>query len=85
MEETTVSSESVAVYEGLIVHFARRLAGQRGAEFDDLLQEGRLHVLLKLREGLAPTSNSILNAMRDWARKTSRLGIRVTERSPNKG
>lgn len=42
-------------------------ARQAGAEYDDLVQEGLLHVLLSLRRGVDPKLG-LANRMKDWIR-----------------
>lgn len=63
----------------MIEAHALRFAGKRGAEFDDLVQEGLLSVWEHLQRGARPSNQAVQNAMRDWSRKTARLGMSVTE------
>jgi len=70
-----VSNEAVALYLPRVYNLARRFNGVGGAEYDDLVQEGSLHVFLKLRDGEPVSNTGIKNAMRDWVRKCSRRGF----------
>lgn len=77
-----VTNAQIAAYKGVVEAHARKFAGQRGAEFDDLVQEGLEKVWLLLETVEPVTNMAIMNAQRDWARKCQRLGMRVTERRP---
>lgn len=63
-----VSNEAVAAYKEHIENLARPYVGLGGAEFDDLVQEGMIHVWQSLARGIAPSSEQIENRMRDWVR-----------------
>lgn len=42
--------------------------GRNGAEEDDLVQEGRIHIWLSLSRGIHPSAEMIENRMKDWVR-----------------
>lgn len=54
---------------------ARRFDGKRGAEFDDLKQEGLIAVWEALRDGFTPSNVVVVNAMRYWVRVCARKGL----------
>lgn len=62
----SVTSEQVAEYEGLCEALARKFVGRAGAEFDDLVQEGRIAVWQSLQDGRAPSTSYVEYAMRGW-------------------
>jgi DNA-directed RNA polymerase specialized sigma24 family protein len=67
-----VTSEQVRDYEGLCVGLARKYVGRSGAEFDDLVQEGRIAVWSSLQDGIAPSSAYVELAMRGWVKTLRR-------------
>lgn len=55
--------------EALAARIARsQAARQVGAEYDDLVQEGLIHVWLSLERGAHPSTEMIENRMKDWIR-----------------
>lgn len=62
----SVTSEAVAEYDGLCEALARKFVGRAGAEFDDLIQEGRIAVFTSLQSGRAPSTSYVEYAMRLW-------------------
>jgi DNA-directed RNA polymerase specialized sigma subunit len=67
----------IASYRGICEGLARRLsagrrAKARGAEYDDLVQEGLIDVWLTLARGRTPSVNHIENRMRDYIRNLGR-------------
>jgi DNA-directed RNA polymerase specialized sigma24 family protein len=68
----SVSSDELASYLPRVESLAKRFAGLSGSEFDDLVQEGWLKVLLLLMEDEPVSNTAIKNAMRDWLRKCER-------------
>lgn len=70
-------NERVSAYAGVCDALASRLARgararQVGAEYDDLYQEGLIHVWQSLHRGVAPSTAMIINRMRDWMRYLGR-------------
>lgn len=70
-----VTSAEVEAYEGMVESHARRFDGVRGAEFDDLKQEGLIAVWEALRDGYIPSNVVVVNAMRDWVRVCAQKGL----------
>lgn len=70
-----VTSEQVAAWEPLVENLARRFDGTRGAEFDDLAQEGRIAVWECLQRGEHPSERVVVPAMLDWVRVCARQGL----------
>lgn len=70
-----VSNEAVAEYLPSVYKAAHIFNKMGGAEYDDLVQEGALHVFLKIRDGQPVTSTGIKNAQLDWVRKCRRRGF----------
>lgn len=73
--QAAVSSEAVAEFLPYIKRLARRMDGKHGAEFDDLVQEGSLHVFEQLLAGRRPSHTGIKNKMVDWLRVCARKGF----------
>lgn len=63
-----VTDAQVASYEAACEALARRFVGRNEAEFDDLVQEGRILVWLSLQRGIKPSSEMIANRMEDYVR-----------------
>jgi DNA-directed RNA polymerase specialized sigma24 family protein len=68
-----VSDEAVAAYQPHIESLAWRHVGFANAEFDDLVQEGRIAVWQALSRGLRPATTVIEGRMKDWVRYLRRL------------
>lgn len=69
---------AVEQYDPAVAALATRIAGEGrsrryGAEYDDLFQEGRLSILLALREGKSPSLRKSEHTMRDYVRFMGRL------------
>jgi DNA-directed RNA polymerase specialized sigma24 family protein len=58
----------VAAYRGLVKSLARRHVGQKGAELDDLVQEGLIFVWQSLQRGVSPSAALIEGRMQNWVR-----------------
>lgn len=83
-----VTSEKVAGYEPFVESLARRRDGVRGAEYDDLAQEGRIAVWEVLSNYPEPVGFAVENhasdRMAQWIRYVSREGMGgFDERLPN--
>lgn len=63
---------AVASYEAAVVGLARKFDGRRGAELDDLAQEGLIFVWQSLEKGISPALEMIENRMRDYVRWLNR-------------
>jgi DNA-directed RNA polymerase specialized sigma24 family protein len=70
-----VSNDDVAVFLPRVHYFARRFQGVQGAEYDDLVQEASIYVLVQLQVGKTPSGQGMKNAMRQWVRKCARRGL----------
>lgn len=64
----TVSSDQISDWDGVINTLARQRSRITGVELDDLIQEGRMSVLLCLLGSVQPTELEIKNSMRRWIR-----------------
>lgn len=71
--DTAVTDEAVAAYQSHIESLAWRYVGFANAEFDDLVQEGRIAVWQTLSRGLRPSTQVIEGRMKDWVRYLRRL------------
>lgn len=77
-----VTNEAVAEFLPRVQYFANRFNKVGGAEYDDLVQEASVYVLVQLQRGKAPSGTGMKNAMRDWIRKCRRQGISHEESLP---
>ena len=64
---------AVARYRATVESLATKAAASHravavGAEYDDLVQEGLIHVWQSLERGVCPSAEMIENRMRDWIR-----------------
>jgi len=64
----TVSDEQVKIWDETIETLAKRRSRIIGVDYDDLIQEGRMAVLLALLGDYEPCELDIQNAMRRWIR-----------------
>lgn len=69
-----VCDEQILEYAGLCARIARRYDGIRGAEFDDLEQEGRIAVWLRLSYGETPVEDDVILRCHSWVKFVSREG-----------
>lgn len=74
-------SDAVGAYWPLYERHARRFAGARGAEFDDLVQEGAIAGWLSLRLGWYPTKQVVERAMMRYCRSLNTGGWRLVAES----
>ena len=68
-------NSAVSGYLGTVEGLAARLDGKRGAEFDDLVQEGLIFVWQSLEKGIKPALEMIENRMRDYVRWLNRKSV----------
>lgn len=68
----TVSSDQLTVWDETIEQLAQKRSRIIGVDLDDLIQEGRMAVLLSLMGDFEPIELDILNAMRRWIRAQKR-------------
>lgn len=61
-------NDRVGDYLGLVESLARKFVGRNAAEYDDLVQEGLIHVWRSLKRGINPAAAQIENRMNDWTR-----------------
>ena len=67
-----VTDNQVRVHEATCKRLARRYVGRAGAEFDDLVQEGRIAVFLSLQDGIEPTASYIDFYMKGYVKQLRR-------------
>jgi DNA-directed RNA polymerase specialized sigma24 family protein len=65
-------NSAVSSYKGTVERLAVQFDGRRGAEHDDLVQEGLIFVWQSLEKGIAPALEMIENRMRDYVRWLNR-------------
>ncbi len=64
---STVTSEEVAAYQGMVEALAYRYVNNDiGCEYDDLVQEGLIAVWRSLECGQPPSATFVKSAMRFW-------------------
>jgi DNA-directed RNA polymerase specialized sigma subunit len=61
-------NDQVAEYRGLVESLARKFVGRNGAEHDDLVQEGLIHVWQALTRSITPAAAQIENRMKKYVR-----------------
>lgn len=61
-------NDQIAAYCDLVESLAHKFVGRNGAEFDDLVQEGLIHVWQSLQRGIHPAAEQIENRMKNWVR-----------------
>lgn len=61
-------NDQVGGYLGLVESLATKFVGRNSAEYDDLVQEGLIHVWRSLERGITPAAAQIENRMNDWVR-----------------
>lgn len=68
-----VSDDEIAAYQSWLESIAWRFAGHPPAyaEFDDLMQEGRIAVWESLQDGFRPSELVVIDAMREWVRRVT--------------
>lgn len=71
----TVTDGDIERYKPMVTKMAKRLSGLRGAEYDDLVQEGYISVWLAYRDGHTPSQIVCRNRMRNWVRLCARRGF----------
>ena len=59
-------NDRVADYRDLVESLARKFVGRKGAEFDDLVQEGLINVWQTLERGVTPSIDIIEKRMLSW-------------------
>lgn len=64
----SIPSEAITPWDNVILSLAKKRSRINGIEVDDLIQEGRMSVLLCLLGGLPPSELDIKNSMRRWIR-----------------
>lgn len=62
----SIPSEAITPWDDVILALAKKRSRINGVEIDDLIQEGRMNVLLCLLGGADPSEVRIKNAMRRW-------------------
>jgi DNA-directed RNA polymerase specialized sigma24 family protein len=65
-------NSAVFQYMGTVESLARRYDGKRGAEKDDLVQEGLIFVWQSLEKRICPSAEMIDNRMKDYVRWLNR-------------
>ena len=65
-------NSAVSAYMGTVESLAVKYNGRRGAEQDDLVQEGLIFVWQSLEKGICPALEMIENRMKDYVRWLSR-------------
>ncbi len=70
-----VSDNDVVPFLPRVHYFAQRYNGVQGAEYDDLVQEASVYVIVQLLAGKQPSGQGMKNAMRQWIRKCARRGM----------
>lgn len=63
-----VRDEEIESYRALCEQVARPLVGQANAELDDLVQEGQIHVWLRLAHNRVPAAQFIKYRMQNYVR-----------------
>lgn len=61
-----VSNQQIEFWDETILMLAKKRGRINGVEIEDLIQEGRMNVLLCLHGGTPPTELLIKNSMRRW-------------------
>lgn len=61
-------SKLIKSYEPMMHPLARRLSGRDGAEYDDLMQEGRVAVWQAIENGKTPSTDIAYKRMLNWLR-----------------
>jgi DNA-directed RNA polymerase specialized sigma24 family protein len=61
-------NSAVSSYRGAVENLAAKYDGRRGAEQDDLVQEGLIFVWQSLEKGIRPALEMIENRMKDYVR-----------------
>lgn len=61
-----ISSEQIMLWDETIILLAKKRGRINGVEIEDLIQEGRMNVLLCLLGGTEPSETQIKNSMRRW-------------------
>lgn len=61
-----VSSSDISRWDEVVLALAKKRSRINGVEVDDLIQEGRMSVLLCLLGDVAPSELDIKNSMRRW-------------------
>jgi DNA-directed RNA polymerase specialized sigma24 family protein len=70
-----VSSDDVRPFTKLVERVAHRYHGVRGAEYDDLYQEGMVAVCFAITYGFIPDEDDVKDRVRSWVRHVSREGM----------
>lgn len=61
-------SVAIQSYEGALRPLALRLEGRDGAEYQDLIQEGRISIWQALSRDITPNLDIAMNRMKMWVR-----------------